>query len=212
MFSFVCACACVCVESYIMHMRFYVLFFLSHHCTSASLSGSGPRRSDETKTPAWILFFFSKLKSSHSSPAQATEGGAGEGRDLEGRDRKTENAEATFWTRRVVPRSRQAPTDQFKLTASLLLLSSSPSGRQRCHCSYPELFRGCRIQDELSVFIFLCVPFRRSSSRIACFSDPRSDFISANFSLTVSLTFPQFWIQNSLSLRLLHCFFVFFPL
>lgn len=179
-------------------------FFLSHHCTSASLSGSGPRRSDETKTPAWIsFFFFSKWKSSPSSPAQAARG-AGWGRDPEGRDRKTKNAEVTFWTRRVVPRSRQAPTDQFKLTASVLLLSSSPSGRQRCHCSYPELFRGCRIQDELSVFIFLCVPFHRSSSWVACLS-------GVVFLTRVLISFRQTFLSLSVRLFLSSGFRIVFP-
>lgn len=211
MFSFVCACACVCWKLYYAY-AFLCFVFLSHHCTSASLSGSGPRRSDEATGSAWI--FVSKWKSSHSSPAQATERGAGVGRDPEGRDRK-QNTEVIFWTRRVVPGSRQAPTDQSELTASVLLLSSSASGRQRCHCSYPELFRGCRIRDELSVLSFSVCHFTdHPHESLVCpelFSHRRADFISANFSLTVSLTFPQFWIQNSFSLRLLHCF-VFFPL
>lgn len=158
----------------------------------------------EAKTPAWIFFFLNKWKSSQSSPAQATEGG-GRGQRSGGPWQKTKNAEVTFWTRRVVPRSRQAPTDQFKLTASVLL-SSAPSGCQRRHRSYPEWFRGCRIQDDLSVFIFLCVPFRRSSSRPELFLRPAFWFhFGKRFSHCP--TFPQFWIQNRLSSRLLHCFF-----
>lgn len=150
-----------------------------------------------------VDFFFFSYGSRRIRRQPRPRRGAGRERSGGPWQKTKKNAEVTFWTRRVVPGSRQAPTDQFKLTASVLL-SSSPPGRQRCHCSYPELFRGLpNPRRALSFYLSLCaISLTILTNRL---------FVRSCFSTRVPISFRQTFLSLSVWLFLSSGFRIVFP-